>query len=155
MYDLPVTLQDVNHLRRKRMGRDWPLMPTTLDVSDTVLHYAVKRELWPGGRLSFIPRGLREKVVALRQVHCLGRRCPAVPDCGFAVPREFQQMCPHRVQAVMFREARIVFEGVQQLQALRCTVHHRRRSERMCVSGECADLSGFDNIFRHEPHFQS
>jgi hypothetical protein len=36
-----------------------------------------------------------------------------VPDCGFAVPREFQQMCSNGVQAVMISEAGISFEEVQ------------------------------------------
>jgi len=70
---------------------------------------------------------LGEEVVALRQVRGLGRRCPIVPDCSFEVPREFQQMGAHRVQAVMFRDARIVFKRIQQFQALRRAVHHGRR----------------------------
>jgi hypothetical protein len=28
VYDLPLTLQDVNHPGRKRMGRDWPVKPS-------------------------------------------------------------------------------------------------------------------------------
>ena len=36
-------------------------------------------------------------------------------------------MCSNGVQAVMIREAGVGFEGVQQFQALRRAVHHRRR----------------------------
>ena len=43
MYDLPVTFQDVNHPRRKRMGRDWPLKPTIRELECVVRHYGVFR----------------------------------------------------------------------------------------------------------------
>ena len=73
------------------------------------------------------PRGLREKVVALREAPCLACRRPVVPDGALAVSGEFQQMCSNSVQAVMIREAGVRLEGVQQFQALRRAVHHRRR----------------------------
>jgi len=71
--------------------------------------------------------GLREKVVALREAGCLACRCAVMSDSTLMVSSEFQQMCSDSVQTVMFRKAGVRFEGVQQFQAARCTMHHRHR----------------------------
>jgi hypothetical protein len=61
-------------------------------------------------------RRLHGQIVALREVRCLTCRRPVVPDGTLPISREFQQVRSRRVQTVMFRQAGVGLQGIQQFQ---------------------------------------